>query len=160
MNSRAPRGGHRHRWLPVALLVLCGPAVGATFRVDDSLTLPSNAQTTMRWKSAAPTRADASIVEGAVTVTVRLNLAPWLNKNGQIYMVLPQQPAIGQVTAEWTTQGRLLPGKVLSGERTLVYSGPIKTSLLEETMTVKVQANGNRLAMPQRLEFSFEIDVN
>ncbi len=148
------------RCLPAALIALCLPALAATYHVDDSLTLPSNAQTTMRWKSAAPTRADASTVEGAVTVTVRLNLAPWLNKNGAIYMALPQQPAIGQVSAEWTTQGRLLPGKVLSGERTLVYSGPIRTNLLEETMVVKVQANGNRLAMPQRLEFSFEIDVN
>ena len=135
-------------------------AQAATYHVDDSLTIPSNSQTTMKWKSAAPTRQDANTVEGAVIVTVRLNLAPFLNKTGQIYMVLPQQPAIGQVTAEWTTQGRLLPGRVLSGERTLVYSGPIRTSMLEETMQVKVLANGTRLAMPQRLEFSFEIDIN
>jgi hypothetical protein len=143
-----------------AALTMGVPAHAATYRIDDSLTLPSNAQTTMRWKSAAPTRADANLVEGGVIVTVRLNLAPWLNKTGQIYMALPQQPAIGQVIAEWTTQGRLLPGRVLSGERTLVYSGPIRTSLLEETLQVKVTANGTRLAMPQRLEFSFEIDVN
>jgi hypothetical protein len=143
-----------------AALTIGDAAHAATYHVDDSLTLPSNAQTTMKWKSAAPTRADANLVEGAVTVTVRLNLSPWLNRTGQIYMALPPQPAIGQVTAEWTTQGRLLPGRVLSGERTLVYSGPIRVSLLEETMQVRVTANGTRLAMPQRLEFSFEIDVN
>ncbi len=150
----------RARWLAACMLLIFTAADAATYRVDDSLTLPSNAQTTMRWKSAAPTRAEGNLVEGSVTVTVRLNLAPWINKTGQIFMVLPQQPAIGQVSAEWTTQGRLLPGKVLSGERTLVYSGPIRTAMLEETMVVRVQANGTRLAMPQRLEFTFEIDVN
>ena len=144
----------------LALAVPAAHVLAATYPVDDSLSLPNNAATTMQWKSLTPTMAAANLVEGAVTVTVRLNLAPWLNKTGQVYMALPLQPAIGPVTAEWTTQGRLLPGKVVAGERTLVYSGLIKTSLLEETMHVKVQADGSRLAMPQRLEFRFEIDVN
>ena len=154
----APRAAAFSTLLASMLLAL--PAAAATYRVDDSMTLPNAATTNMRWKSAGPTRTNADQVEGAATVTVRLNLQPWLNRNGRLYMALAQQPQIGQVNAEWTTQGRLLPGSVVSGQRTLVYSGPIRTALLEETLIVKVQADGKRLAMPQRLEFSFEIDVD
>ena len=166
MSAAKRRSAGRSRTLPAWPLALLLPWFGgaasmaATYPVDDSLTLPNNATTTMKWKSVTPTRASANQGEGTVTVQVRLNLAPWVNKTGQIYMALPLQPAIGQVMAEWTTQGRLLPGRVLGGERTLVYSGPIRTSLLEETMVVRVEADGARLAMPQRLDFRFEIDIN
>jgi hypothetical protein len=90
---------------------------------------------------------------------VRLNTAPWLNKSGRIYMALAEQ-TIGTVTAEWSTQGRLLPGSLVSGNRTLVYSGPIRTPLLEDTIALRISADGRRLVSPQRLQFYFEIDVD
>ena len=98
-------------------------------------------------------------IEGGATVTIRLNLSPWLNRNGRIYLALPQQP-IGVVNVEWGTQGRMLPGKLQSGERTLVYAGPIRTSVLEDNFTVHVVADGRRVAATQRLQFHFEIDVD
>jgi hypothetical protein len=147
--------------MAIALLgsAMASQAIAATFRVDDTGSIPNNSTLTMRWKSLAPNRAASDSVEGATLVTMRLNVAQWLNKTGRIYMVLPQQP-IGQVTVEWTTQGKLLPGKLISGERTLVYAGPIRSTTLEDTFSVKVQTDGKRLASPQRLEFHFEIDVN
>jgi hypothetical protein len=90
---------------------------------------------------------------------VRLNLAPWLNRNGKVYLALPEQP-IGQVTAEWTTQGRLLAGKVVSGNRTLVFAGPIRATILEDTIGLRLRADGRRLVGSQRLQFHFEIDVD
>jgi len=149
----------------IALLFLAGalaasmPASAATFRVDDSATLPSESSTAMKWRSLAPSRAAGNAVEGSSVLTVRLNTAPWLNRSGKIYMALPEQP-IGQVTAEWSTQGRLLPGQLISGNRTLVYSGPIRAALLEDTIVLKVTADGRRLIAPQRLQFYFEIDVD
>lgn len=134
-------------------------ATAATYRVDDSTTLPAETSASMKWRSLAPNRAIGNVVEGSAVVTVRLNLAPWLNKTGKIYMVLPEQP-IGQVTAEWATQGRLLPGKVVSGNRTLVYAGPIRSTGLEDTIALKLEADGRRLIAPQRLQFHFEIDID
>jgi hypothetical protein len=134
-------------------------ADAATFRVDDSLTLPSESTTTMKWRSLAPRREAGHAVEGSSVLTVRLNLAPWLNKSGRVYMALPEQP-VGQVTAEWSTQGKLLPGQLNSGNRTLVYSGPIRSGLLEDTIVLRLQADGRRLTAPQRLQFYFEIDVD
>ena len=139
--------------------LLSPPATAATFRVDDSASIPNETNVTMRWKSVNPNRFTGSTVEAAILITLRLNVAPWLNKSGKIYMTLPQQP-IGPVNVEWTTQGRLLPGKLISGERTLVYAGPIRSRTMEDTFGVKVETDGKRLANPQRLQFHFEIDVD
>lgn len=146
-------------WMMALAAAVALPAAAVTFRVDDSTTLPSEATTVMKWKSLAPSRTAGNVVEGASVVTIRLNLAPWLSKSGRIYMALPEQP-IGQVTAEWATQGRLLPGRLMSGNRTLVYVGTIRAAVLEDTIALKLQADGRRLTAPQRLQFHFEIDLD
>ena len=64
------------------------------------------------------------------------------------------------MTATWTTQGRLLPGALRSGERALVYQGIIGPDVLEDTFLITLQADGNQLVRTERLEFSFEIDVD
>ena len=130
-----------------------------TYRVDDSLTLPHESNQAMKWRSLAPNRTAGNAVEGTSVITIRLDTAPWMNRMGKIYMALAEQP-IGQVTAEWTTQGRLLPGQLISGNRTLVYSGPIKANTLEDTIALKITADGRRLVSAQRLQFYFEIDVD
>ena len=146
--------------LLAAAIGACLPCAAATFRVDDSGSIPGEGQTPMRWRSLAPDRgAGSNDVEGNLLVTVRLNLAPWLNRQGRIFLVLPQQPA-GQVNAEWSTQGKLIAGRVTSGNRTLVYSGPIRSPLLEDTMLLRVSTDGRRLVGSQRLEFNFEIDID
>ena len=143
----------------VAALLAMASTQAATFRVDDSLTLPNETSTPMKWRSLAPNRSVGHAIEGSSVLTIRLNTAPWLNKTGRIYMGLPEQP-IGQVTAEWTTQGKLLPGQLASGNRTLVFAGPIRASLIEDTIVLRLQADGRRLVAPQRLQFFFEIDVD
>jgi hypothetical protein len=145
--------------LALAALTLSGASLAATFRVDDSLTLPNETTAAMKWRSLAPNRAVGNAVEGASVLSIRLNLAPWMNRSGKVFMVLPEQP-IGQVTAEWTTQGKLLPGRLLSGNRTLVFAGPIRTGVLEDTIVLSLQADGRRLVAPQRLQFHFEIDLD
>lgn len=140
-------------------MVCAATADAATFRVDDSATLPSEAQTTMQWQSPSPGRGASHDVEGRSVITVRLNTAPWLNRNGKIFLALPAQP-VGEVNAEWTTQGKLLAGQVRSGSRTLVYAGPIRASLIEDTILLRIWTDGRRLAAPQRLDFHFEIDTD
>ena len=147
------------RALIAAMACAAACAHAATFRVDDTATLPSEASTTMQWRSPAPGRGASDEVEGSAVVTVRLNTAPWMNRNGKIFLVLPPVP-VGEVTAEWTTQGRLLAGQVRSGSRTLVFAGPIRTSVIEDTILLRISTDGRRLASPQRLDFQFEIDVD
>ena len=113
----------------------------------------------MKWKSIAPSRQAGNRVEGTTLVTVRLNLTPWLNKSGKIYMALPDQ-AVGPIKATWTTQGRLQPGQLVSGNRTLVFAGVMKAPLLEDTIALVLEADGQRLVAPQSLNFHFEIDLD
>ena len=143
----------------LAAMALVEPAFAATFAVDDSASYVHDANTAMKWKSVAPSRRSGNLVEGATVVTVRLNVAPWTNKTGKIYKALPQQ-SIGLVTAAWTTQGRLLPGQVISGNRTLVFAGPIRAAIIEDTIALTLEADGQRLDAAQRLQFHFEIDVD
>ncbi len=143
----------------LALAVALPAAATTTFRLDDSLSLPHEYNQAMKWRSLAPNRTAGNAVDGTSVITVRLNTSQWMNRPGKIYMALPEQP-IGQVTAEWTTQGRLLPGQLISGNRTLVYSGIIKSSMIEDTIALKISADGRRLVQSQRLDFYFEIDVD
>lgn len=147
--------------LMAALLVAAPePVAAATYRVDDSTTIPQEASATLRWRQFAPGRRTTdNTVEGGTTVQVRLNTAPWMKRSGRIYMVLPEQP-VGRVVVHWSTQGRLLPGQLVSGQRALVYAGPITSPMLEETLALRIETDGTRLSSTHRLNFHFEIDVD
>lgn len=134
------------------------PATAATHRVDDSASLPVESIALLGWRQSAPSRATDAMLEGAATVTVRLNLAPWLHRQARLYLVLPEQGS-ALVKARWRTQGRLLPGEIAPGQRVIVYQGPITTPLLEETLALRFEADGDRLPGTQRLAFHFEIDT-
>jgi len=141
------------------LLAFALPVHAASFRVDDSGSVPHEASTLMRWRQIAPSRRADNTMEGAVSVQVRLNLAPWVGRQGRLYLVLPDQP-IGPVRATWTTQGRLLPGQLTAGQRALVYSGPVTTPRLDETILLKLETDGTQMSNSHRLNFHFEIDVD
>ena len=136
------------------------PSLAATYVVDDSSTIPYETNVVTRWRDGAGGgRQMSNDIEGGATIALRLNVQPWLNRQGRVYLVLPQQP-VGVVNVEWSTQGRLLPGRLQSGERTLVFAGPIRTTTLEDTFNVRVVADGRRVNAAQRLKFHFEIDVD
>lgn len=134
-------------------------AEAATYRVDDSATIPLESSATLRWRQLAPSRGGDNTVEGSTTVQVRLNVAPWLKRNGRIYLVLPEQPP-GRIAVRWTTQGRLLPGQLVSGQRALVLAGPIASPLVDETLVLRIETDGTRLNSTYRLNFHFEIDID
>lgn len=144
--------------LLLAAMTGAPPARAATFVVDDSASLPADTTTPLRWRQVAPSRTADDVLEGATAVTVRLNLAPWLNRNARLFLVLPEQ-GTALIRASWRTQGRLLPGEISPGRRVLVYQGPISSPTLEETLVIRIEADGDRLPGLQRLRFHFEIDT-
>jgi hypothetical protein len=144
--------------LILAALAASTPAAAAIFPVDDGASLPGRATTVMRWRTPGPNRPGGDIVDGGAAVTLILNTAPWVRRVGRIYMLLPQ-PSCGPVSVSWTTQGRLLPGSLVSGQRALVYAGPITASAISDTVVVSVHADGRRLTSAEDLHFQFEIDV-
>ena len=144
--------------LGLLVLVAVSDATAATHPVDDSASLPEQPNITMRARPAVLGQQAGSTASGESTVRVVLNTTPWVHRVGRIYMVLPAQP-VGPVTVSWSTEGRLLPGALVSGQRALVYAGLITTSRLIDTMTLTIQADARRLGAPRRLDFQFQIDV-
>lgn len=138
---------------------LGGTAHAAVYRVDDTGTVVSQPVTPMKWRQLVPSRAGDNTVEGQLNVALRLNLSSWLNRPARIYMALA--PTEGeQLQATWRTQGRLLPGALRSGGRTLVYDGLVRDPFLTETIQLSLTADGRLLTRTQSLQFYFEIEVS
>ncbi len=159
MNTVLPAA---RRWSLVAVLVAAlfgaAGAGAATTRVDDGGTVVSQGVVPMRWKQLVPGRGADHSVEAGVRVALRLNLTRWLNQPVRLYMALA--PAAGEpVFASWRTQGRLLPGALRSGGRTLVFDGVANAATLEETLDLTLRTDGRALVAPQSLQFYFEVDA-
>lgn len=134
------------------------PAAAETYRVDDSASVVQSGRVAMKWDGPLQRGAVASGVTGMMTVQVSLDLSPWRGRTGRIHLTLPAQPS-GPLTATWTSRGRLLPGVLRAGERSLVYAGPIQDARLEDTLRFVLQTDGRRMQRDESLEFSFEIDL-
>lgn len=130
-----------------------------TFPVDDSLSQVLETNIRMQWESVAPGRGRSANVIGQTTVLVRLDVSPWQGRNGRIFMLLPPR-AEAPIEAKWTTRGRLQPGILRSGERALVFAGPVSAELLEDTLVIRISTDGERLEREESLEFRFEIEVD
>jgi hypothetical protein len=140
-----------------AAVVVASGARAATLPIDDTGTVTVQPTMNLRWQELSPRLRNSALMEGAMQVRVRLNVKPWLGRSGKIYMVLPAQLP-GDITASWTTTGRLLPGRVQAGSRTLVYSGTINSEVLEDTLMLSLTVDGRRMLQTYSLLFRFEID--
>jgi hypothetical protein len=74
-------------------------------------------------------------------------------------MVLAQDDG-PRMAAQWQTQGRLLGGRLTSGERGLVYAGTITQPMLEDQMVVYLRSDGRWMSDSRRLDFHFELDAD
>jgi hypothetical protein len=146
-------------FLSLALTIIWPQAARAkTIIIDDSGTQALEPSVTMHWKTAAPSRSPAgNLMVGTTTIRVRINVMPWLRHAGRIYLALPaQQP--GPISLSWTTQGRFLPGQLVSGNRVLVYAGPVTTPFMEDTLTFQFSVNGTLMKRVVPVTYHFEMD--
>ncbi|MFM6932202.1 MAG: hypothetical protein ACKOUT_08165 [Novosphingobium sp.] len=130
----------------------------SAFRVDDTGTVVLDPVLEMQWQPAgnAP---HASLVSASTRVSVQLNVAAWEGRSGRIYMSLPRTSG-PTVRAAWKTGGALIPGSLLSGQRSLVFAGPIPRPILRDLIEITLEADGSRLVQPEALSFGFEIEVD
>ena len=146
-------------FLILALTIIRPPGAHAkTITIDDSGTQALEPSVTMRWKNAAPSRsAGSNLMIGTTTIRVRINVMPWLHHAGRIYLSLPAQKP-GPIRLSWVAQGRFLPGQVVSGNRVLVYSGPITTPFMEDTLTFQFSVSGTLMGRAVPVTYHFEMD--
>jgi len=133
-------------------------AAAQAYHVDDSASVVLDPFLEMQWQPVGRSK-PSNIVSATTRVSVRLDLAPWVGKSGRIYMTLPRTSG-PTVRASWTTGGGLLPGALISGDRTLVYAGPIHSPRLADLIDITLEADGTRLGEPEALSFGFVIEVD
>jgi len=143
-------------WLLVALLAPAAHA-GRTSPIDDTGTLPYDAPLVLRWQQLSPRRPVNNTLTGTTSIRVRLKVGSWMHRTGRIYLLLPAQSP-GTLTASWTTQGRLLPGRVISGSRTLVYAGPVTTAFLEDVLQLTLNVDARQMDQLYHVNFQFQMD--
>lgn len=143
----------------LAALLLAGAAQANPHRLDDSgsHTVPPNAQ--MQWRPLSARGGADPGMETWLRVNLRIATAAWAGRSGRLYMVLSRDES-STVEAVWTTQGRLLPGRLVSGERALVYAGVLPGPLLEEQIHVRLRTGADWQGSSRRLNFHFEFDAD
>lgn len=151
----------RHRTasaLTLVLALLAGTAQANPHRLDDSgsHTVPPNVQ--MQWRPMTSRGADTGM-EAWLRVNLRIDTAAWIGHSGRIYMVLPRDES-ASIEAVWTSQGRLLPGRLVPGERALVYAGRIASPTLEDQLSVRLRSGTDWQGGRRRLDFHFEFDAD
>jgi hypothetical protein len=139
-------------------IIWAAAARAKSITIDDSGSAAIEPSVLMRWKTAVPTRTAAGkLMVGTTTIRVRINVMPWLKHSGRIYLALPaQQP--GPISLSWTTQGRILPGQLVSGNRVLVYAGRITTPFMEDTLTFQFSVDGALMRRAVPVTYHFEMD--
>jgi hypothetical protein len=147
--------------LLTALITLASTGVFAkgSFAVSDAQSQVLDVQMPLKWRALSPSQGDHR-VQGVTQVRVKLDTQPWRGQTGRIYMALAPQ-AGSTITAHWSARNAVLLGGQLSsaGQRGLVWSGVVPGDLLDDVLTVTIEADGRLLSSPQFLRFYFEIDV-
>jgi hypothetical protein len=130
-----------------------------THRLDDSLThtVPPNVQ--MQWRPMQAAADGSGAVEAWVQVNVRLDTRAFAQRSGRVYLVLERDQS-SPVEAVWSSQGRLQAGRVVSGERTLVFAGAIPGATLEDQLNMRLRAQTDWQSDQRRLNFHFEFDAD
>ena len=130
----------------------------ATHTVDDSGSQVLSPQVAMRWDQPVPHPSQINnLVRGQFTVLLRLNTSQWQGQSGRLYLVVPTPPT-GPVRVAWRSKGMLVDGEMLSGTRTVVFSGSLPGPVVQDTLQMVVVADGSTLVNTQRLDFTFEWD--
>lgn len=149
-----------HRLLLAAIgLLWCGAALSNPYRLDDSAshTVPPNVQ--MQWRPLSSRGGAEPGMEAWLRVNLRIDTREWVGRSGRIYMVLPRDES-STLEAVWSTQGRLLPGRLVSGERTLVHAGVITSPTLEDQLLVRLRTGADWQGNSRRLNFHIELDAD
>jgi hypothetical protein len=147
-------------FLVLALCIIWSSRASAATLIDDSASQALDPVAMMRWQAPAPGRRSAqtdNLLTGAMRIRVRLDLTPRLHRSGRIYLNLPMQSP-GPIEMSWVTQGRFSSGKLRSGNRMLVYAGPIESPAFEELFVFQFSVDGRLLDTSVRVSYHFEME--
>ncbi len=156
----------RRALLLAAGIAACTAAVGST-RLDDSLSPRQRIETTTRWLNDGtgdwnPDQLNALVAE-VRAMEFRLRTAPYVGKNAEIYLSIPQHVSGLRIPTamrvEWTTRGLFSPGSVVPGNRALVYRGKITQSVMTDFFDFRIFLDARTSERGIEFDPIFEIDL-
>ena len=147
-------------------LALCGVAA-ASARLDDSLSPRQRIEATARWlyDGAGDWNEDQinALVAVVPAMEFRLRTAPYVGRNAEIYLAIPQHvrglkvPTAMRV--EWTTRGNFGPGSVVPGSRALVWRGKITAPVMSDFFDFRILFDARTSERGIEFDPVFEIDI-
>lgn len=132
--------------LPLLLALFVGVAQAQTFRLDDSTSPRTRVSPravvdehgTPLQRSLEPDHAILRFGQ----VVYRLDLRPHLGHNARIYFVrAPDSGPPSGSRLNWATAGGEQTGSLLSGERALIWNGPVNQPWMEIALHLEVDYN-------------------
>lgn len=139
--------------------LISASALANPYRLDDSLSHTVPPDVKMQWLPMERGQANSPGMEAWVIVNIRIDTQDWVGRSGRIYMVLPRDEA-SAIEAVWTTKGRMLSGRLVAGERTLVYAGTLRSATLEDQLQMRLRSDPDWQGNSRRLNFHFEFDAD
>lgn len=142
----------------VSALLVSAAGRAETHRLEDPLsnTVPPAAQ--MAWLPQTPGQRDSGM-EAWIRVNVQIDTRAWVGRSGRIYMVLPRDQA-STIEAVWTANGPLRSGRLVSGERALVWAGTLADATLRDQLQLRLRSGPDWQSASRRLNFHFELDTD
>lgn len=156
----------RRALLAVAAVAACGAALAAT-RLDDTLSPRQRVETTTHWlyDGVGDWNEDQlnALVAQVNAMEFRLRTSPYIGKNAEIYLTLPQHitglKVPTSMRVEWTTRGTFAPGSVVPGNRALVWRGKITAPVMSDYFDFRIYYDARTAERGIEFEPAFEIDV-
>jgi len=151
----------------VALLSLTAAAEAST-KLDDSLSPRQRVETTARWRydGTGDWNEDQinALVAQVSAMQFRLRTAPYVGKNAEIYLSIPQN-VVGlkvpnAMRVEWTTHGTFAPGSVIPGNRALVWRGKITQPVMSDYFDFSIYFDARNWERGIEFDPVFEIDTS
>lgn len=147
-------------------LAACTGTLAST-RLDDTLSPRQRVEATPRWlyDGVGDWNEEQlnALVADVRAMEFRLRTAPYVGKNAEIYLAIPQHVSgLKTPTAmrvEWTTRGLFSPGSVLPGNRTLVYRGKITQAVMTDFFDFRIFLDARTSERGIEFDPIFEIDL-
>lgn len=150
----------------LALLVAFATQAAPPIRLDDSLSPRQRVEIVPRWVTESGRLSDEqlnALVAEVRQFEVRLNTAPYVGKQAEIYLRLPvaiiglQSPA--GLRLEWRTRGFFAPGSVRPGDRLLLFRGRISQPVMGDTFDFVLQFDGRYIQRGLQFDPIYEIEI-
>jgi hypothetical protein len=104
-----------------------------------------------------------ALVADVSAMEFRLRTAPYVGKNAEIYLAIPQHvKGLTTPTAlrvEWTTRGTFSPGSVVPGQRALVWRGKITDAVMSDYLDFRIYFDARTSERGIEFDPIFEIDI-